>query len=202
MCFCLVSMAIQTTNSTWINTCSLALAFIVSYSLAATIGTAFAQRVWQSSSANDRGYSISTIDSLFGVQTKPLNLPLNLLVFGMWRSAFIASILALAFWLMPLVAVISHTTLSVEVALRNVTDHNCLVHGLDLDLDWPESGPEINTWQWDDRFGDKDRRHFLHGILAGWSTRSVEQGSDLRGCHHVGQTAAMKFLSSSGLALL
>lgn len=72
------------------------------------------QKAWQSLAASDKGSTVASVDSLFGVQLQPL----NLLTPDMCRSAFIASVLSLVLWLMPLVALISPTTLSVAVAIQ------------------------------------------------------------------------------------
>jgi hypothetical protein len=115
-------------NAKWIGRYSLALAFLVKASLAGAIGIAFMQKAWQSLAASDKGLTVASVDSLFGVQLQPL----NLLTPGMWRSAFIASVLSLVLWLMPLVALISPTTLSVAVAIQVTGQKGCVVHGLNL----------------------------------------------------------------------
>ena len=117
-------------NAKWIGRYSLALAFLVKASLAGAIGIAFMQKAWQSLAASDKGSTVASVDSLFGVQLQPL----NLLTPGMWRSAFIASVLSLVLWLMPLVALISPTTLSVAVAIQVTGQKGCVVHGLNLSV--------------------------------------------------------------------
>jgi hypothetical protein len=96
-------------NQAWNNRYSLAMAFIVKSCFAAAILLAYAQRLWYTLQRCERGISIKAIDARFSAQETLL----GFFTSDLWRSAFLATLMAIVIWLMPLSAVISPTALSV-----------------------------------------------------------------------------------------
>lgn len=100
-------------NQTWIGRYSLGLAFIVKTALVLSAEVAFTQQAWQSLRHNQRGISIRAVDALFNAP----NTGMSFLCWDMWRSSLIATLIATLTWIIPLSAIFSPNTLTVNTSL-------------------------------------------------------------------------------------
>lgn len=87
-----------------------AASFIFKTFVAITMGTAYIQRMW--ASLRKRYFSLPTLDALFGAVEQP-----KAAIFegAMWTSAKIALLMAVMTWVLPLAAVLTPATLTVDV---------------------------------------------------------------------------------------
>ncbi|KAK5291635.1 hypothetical protein LTR99_010762 [Exophiala xenobiotica] len=128
-------------NQVWINRYSLAMAFVVKFSFAAAISTAYVQRLWYSLQHTKHGVTVQAIDALFTVQESLI----KLFTADLWRSAFLAALMAIIIWLIPLAALISPTALSVGSLTRSSKLLDCVVPTLRMrDQDWQAYGMALS----------------------------------------------------------
>lgn len=127
-------------NQVWINRYSLAKAFVVKFSVTAAISLAYVQRLWFTLQRTEGGVTVRAIDALFNAQESYL----SLFVLDFWRSAFLAALVAVVVWLMPLIALVSPTALSVGFLTQSSMIPNCAVPTLDMtDQNWQNHGTSL-----------------------------------------------------------
>ncbi|KAH8591054.1 hypothetical protein B0O99DRAFT_633526 [Bisporella sp. PMI_857] len=105
-------------NQKWIGRYSLVLAFVVKMSFAATVAEALKQRIWYSFRRNQRGISVTGIDAILAIQQTPF----GFLNFEIWQSATLALVLGGVIWALPLLAVVTPTSLTTSLKIVNVSE--------------------------------------------------------------------------------
>ncbi|KAI1084505.1 hypothetical protein F5B20DRAFT_591462 [Whalleya microplaca] len=95
-------------DSQWPSRFGIALSFFVKTSLVLSVETAYKQQVWLT--VKRRDFKVSTLDTLFSACSNPLNIFDKQLVSG----ASIASLLAVLLWCLPLCAIASPSTLTIQ----------------------------------------------------------------------------------------
>ncbi|KAI1619595.1 hypothetical protein EDD37DRAFT_200320 [Exophiala viscosa] len=129
-------------NQAWVNRYSLAMAFVVKFSVTATISLAYVQRLWFTLHRTEDadGVTIRAIDALFNAQESFL----SLFVVDLWRSALLTALVAVVVWLMPLIALVSPTALSVGLLTQSFSMSKCAVPTLDMtDQNWQDYGTSL-----------------------------------------------------------
>ncbi|CAF3623873.1 hypothetical protein SNK05_007562 [Fusarium graminearum] len=104
------------------------MAFLVRTLLSAAIGIAYVQILWRT--LRSKSVTINGINSLFGVSHNAWDLT----TLELWTAAPALTIVALIAWALPLIAVITPATLSIEISSEpNITVVNRLIPNIDYD---------------------------------------------------------------------
>ncbi|QPC71977.1 hypothetical protein HYE68_002729 [Fusarium pseudograminearum] len=112
----------------WFLRIGTAMAFLVRALLSAAIGIAYVQILWRM--LRSKSVTINGIDSLFGVSHNAWDLA----TLELWTAAPALTIVALIAWALPLIAVITPATLSIEISSEpNITVVNQLIRNIDYD---------------------------------------------------------------------
>lgn len=121
----------QVHDQVWINRGSLIMAFVVKTGLAGAIGFAFVQTLWHTLQRVPRGVSLSALDSLFSAVESPL----VFLSWDAWRSALLPMLMIVPLWLMPVISIVSPTSLTIGALNQSTADTNCVVPFLNMSLE-------------------------------------------------------------------
>jgi hypothetical protein len=104
------------------------MAFLARALLSAAIGIAYVQILWRT--LRSKSVTINGIDSLFGVSHNAWDLT----TLELWTAAPALTIVAVIAWVLPLIAVITPATLSIEISSQpNITTVNSLIPDIDYD---------------------------------------------------------------------
>ena len=115
-------------NQSWTGRFSLAFAFLTKTCFSATVALAMKQVLWYTFRRTRKGISISVIDSFFEIQQNPL----KLLHLDIWCYCFLATVFAVFLWLLPLILLVSPTSLSTALKLITTTNSECFVPNIDF----------------------------------------------------------------------
>ena len=117
-------------NQSWTGRFSLAFAFLTKTFFSAAVALAMRQVLWYTFRRTRKGISISAIDSFFEIQQ-------NLFEFlhrEIWCSGILVTIFAIFLWLLPLVTLVSPTSLSTALTSVMATNSACVVPNLNFPL--------------------------------------------------------------------
>ncbi|CEI63337.1 hypothetical protein FVEN_g132 [Fusarium venenatum] len=116
------------------------IAFLVGALLSAAIGIAYIQILWRT--LRSKSVTINGIDSLFGVSHNAWDLT----TLELWTAAPALTIVAVIAWALPLIAVITPATLSIEISSQpNITVIESLIPHIDYDKSLWFGGWKSNT---------------------------------------------------------
>jgi hypothetical protein len=113
-------------DQTWAIRIGTALAMGFKTAVIASMGMAFAQRMWRS--VRHQAMSVKSLDSLFGAFSGD---PRSLFQGDLYRSAILALLIAVSSWILPLATVFTPATLRVKPADRT-SSTSCIVPGVNL----------------------------------------------------------------------
>lgn len=113
-------------DQAWAIRIGTALAMAVKTALLASMGMAFAQRVWRSVRQNTM--TVKALDSLFGAFSGD---PRSLFQGDLYRSARLALLLAVVGWLLPIATVFTPATLRIKPMTRS-SSRSCIVSTMNL----------------------------------------------------------------------
>lgn len=125
------------TDQEWVVRFGTGFSFLVKACYAASFGIAIKQLVW--ALVRRTASPVSTIDALFGITTDIT----SLLAGGLWRRTPIIAVIGIIFWLIPLPAVITPSSISVSTA-EVISTQPCDIPVLDFDkkFDWTWKSPQ------------------------------------------------------------
>ncbi|EWC48580.1 hypothetical protein DRE_01802 [Drechslerella stenobrocha 248] len=117
-------------NVVWVGRYALVLALVVKTCFAVTVLVCYEQIVWMGLRHQKKGISIRAIDALFGATYQVI----SLFYPSLWLQHPIAAVMIALRWLLPLISIVSPTTLTVQV--RETVDFaGCQVPSLNFSAD-------------------------------------------------------------------
>ncbi|EYB28031.1 hypothetical protein FG05_35257 [Fusarium graminearum] len=136
------SRIVQSQNQQeWFLRIGTGMAFLVRTLLSAAIGIAYVQILWRT--LRSKSVTINGINSLFGVSHNAWDLT----TLELWTAAPALTVVALIAWALPLIAVVTPATLSIEISSEpNITVINKLIPTIDYDRSpWFDSSRYAGT---------------------------------------------------------
>ncbi|KAI5795266.1 hypothetical protein EDC01DRAFT_728137 [Geopyxis carbonaria] len=119
-------------NQLFMNRCGTALAFFTKATLVGSIVLAYRQRLWQT--VRTKAITVRGLDALFSIIEDPSWFVMSREILS---KARVASLMALATWLIPIASVIAPGSLTTASVLREYPNNTCLTRNLEFSYEGP-----------------------------------------------------------------